>query len=458
MKQLFTLCLSVGLLTAAPLATTAAPSHPVRQATADDELVAYFTHRLEGDATPYASKAKLDLSEIRQARERVWQAWCEANRRLDEEKLATPGELMEASAASWQLPDSLEPNAVMPYYWGTKGGARPERGYPLFLYLHGSGPKAREWATGLAICRGFDDAPSLYFIPQIPNEGGYYRWWQRAKIYAWERLLRLAMVSGDYNPDKIYIVGISEGAYGTQRLTSYFADYLAGGGAMAGGEPLKNAPAVNCANTAFSLITGSYDAGFYRNTLTGYTAEAFDELAQGKDSMYMHRIELIPGKGHSIDYSTTTPWLSQFTRDPYPKYVSWENFPVDGCYRKGFHNLYVNEPSHVTKDGRTYYEEKIVGDTIILNVDTVAYETIQKDSIWGIDMKFKRNLAPAQHGNVTIFLNRSLVNLSRPVTVILNGNVVHHGKVPESLASMVNSCAYYGDPRRIYTAQVDVKW
>lgn len=51
---------------------------------------------------------------------------------------------------------------------------------------------------------------------------------------------------------------------------------------MAGGEPLKNAPAVNCANTAFSLITGSYDAGFYRNTLTGYTAEAFDELAQGK--------------------------------------------------------------------------------------------------------------------------------------------------------------------------------
>ena len=99
-----------------------------------------------------------------------------------------------------------------------------------------------------------------------------------------------------------------------------------------------------------------------------------------------------------------------------------------------------------------------MGDTIILNVDTVAYETIQKDSIWGIDMKFKRNLAPAQHGNITIFLNRSLVNLSRPVTVILNGNVVHHGKVPESLASMVNSCAYYGDPRRIYTAQVDVKW
>ena len=238
MKQLFTLCLSVGLLTAAPLATTAAPSHPVRQATADDELVAYFTHRLEGDATPYASKAKLDLSEIRQARERVWQAWCEANRRLDEEKLATPGELMEASAASWQLPDSLEPNAVMPYYWGTKGGARPERGYPLFLYLHGSGPKAREWATGLAICRGFDDAPSLYFIPQIPNEGGYYRWWQRAKLFAWDRLLRQSLAAGWVDPDRVYFFGISEGGYGSQRLASFYADYLAAAGPMAGGEPL----------------------------------------------------------------------------------------------------------------------------------------------------------------------------------------------------------------------------
>ena len=422
------------------------------------EMAAYFTQRIEHPSTFVpAQGASLSPEGLDAARANVWAAWQEANARLDEPRLPALRPLTADTKGALVLPDSLEPSATMDYYWGSKGEARPAAGWPVYIYLHGSGPRDREWSNGLRFATSlFEDAPSAYFVPRIPNEGGYYRWWQRAKIYAWERLLRLAMVSGDYNPDKIYIVGISEGAYGTQRLTSYFADYLAGGGAMAGGEPLKNAPAVNCANTAFSLITGSYDAGFYRNTLTGYTAEAFDELAQGKDSMYMHRIELIPGKGHSIDYSTTTPWLSQFTRDPYPKYVSWENFPVDGCYRKGFHNLYVNEPSHVTKDGRTYYEEKIVGDTIILNVDTVAYETIQKDSIWGIDMKFKRNLAPAQHGNV--FLNRSLVNLSRPVTVILNGNVVHHGKVPESLASMVNSCAYYGDPRRIYTAQVDVKW
>ena len=47
---------------------------------------------------------------------------------------------------------------------------------------------------------------------------------------------------------------------------------------MAGGEPLKNAPAENLGNTAFSLRTGAEDKGFYRDRLTGYTAAALDSL------------------------------------------------------------------------------------------------------------------------------------------------------------------------------------
>ncbi len=50
----------------------------------------------------------------------------------------------------------------------------------------------------------FDDAPSVYFIPQIPNMGDYYRWWQKAKQFAWEKMLRLAFVSGKINPNKVY--------------------------------------------------------------------------------------------------------------------------------------------------------------------------------------------------------------------------------------------------------------
>lgn len=94
-----------------------------------------------------------------------------------------------------------------------KGDSEPEEGFPLYLYTHGSGDKTSEWRTGINICQKFDDAPSVYFIPQIPNMGDYYRWWQKAKQFAWEKMLRLAFVSGKINPNKVYFFGISEGGY-----------------------------------------------------------------------------------------------------------------------------------------------------------------------------------------------------------------------------------------------------
>ena len=53
----------------------------------------------------------------------VWDAWCEANRELNEQKLAKPEDLQKGIKASWNLPEALEKNAVMPYYYGVKGSA-----------------------------------------------------------------------------------------------------------------------------------------------------------------------------------------------------------------------------------------------------------------------------------------------------------------------------------------------
>ena len=171
----------------------------------------------------------------------VWTAWCEANKGLQEEKLIAPDDLQQEKHSAWNLPTCLEPNATMPYYYGRKG-ASAENGAttkaPLFLYLHGSGPKQTEWANGIKLGQRFQDAPSIYFIPQIPNEGEYYRWWQLAKQYAWEKLIRQALASGEVDANRLYVFGISEGGYGSQRLASFYADYWAAAGPMAGGEPL----------------------------------------------------------------------------------------------------------------------------------------------------------------------------------------------------------------------------
>lgn len=421
------------------------------------DIACYFDDCLHAKGTSYENSKPLRRSETSAYRQWVWDAWKAANEKMEEEKLIPLGELSSSAEGAWHLPEELEPHAVMNYYWGSKGAERPSDGYPMFLYTHGSGPKQMEWETGLSICSLFEDAPSVYFIPQIPNEGSYYRWWQKSKQYAWERLFRQVLASGVVNPDKLYIFGISEGGYGSQRLASFYADYLAGAGPMAGGEPLKNAPAENCAHIAFSLLTGAEDYGYYRNILTGYVKDEFGRLRALHPELYTHRIELIPGRGHAIDYRTTTPWLRQHTRNPYPKYVCWEDFEMDGRHRKGFYNLLVKERSGEDASVRTRYEMTIVDNHVTLNVDDVVYETTQKDPQWGIEMKFEKRYVPATKGKVVIYLCDELVDLKKKVTVTVNGKLVFQGKVKPDLRNMVNSCAAFFDPRRIYPSSVEVE-
>lgn len=417
----------------------------------------YFTNYLNGQTTPYTDKTHIALSDIDKQQASVWQAWVNANNSFSEQKLPQLEKLADAKFGNWLLPASLEPNAIMSFYWGYKGEPIPQGGYPLFLYLHGSGPKEQEWSTGLLICNGFDDAPSAYFIPQIPNEGEYYRWWQKSKQFAWERLLRQAFVSNKFNPDKIYCFGISEGGYGSQRLASFYADYLAAAGPMAGGEPLKNAPVENCRNIAFSLRTGADDAGFYRNKLTQYTKDEFARLQSLYPNSFINKIELIPGHQHAIDYKPTTPWLKQHTRNPYPKSFNWENFEMDGLYRKGFYNLAVVERSNDNEESRTYYEMNINDNKIDLKAEIVTYKCIETDPYWGIQLKFEKSYQPATKGKIIIYLNEQLVDLKREVVLTVNGKELFKGIVKPELRHLINSCATFFDPQRLYPAAIEAE-
>lgn len=397
--------------------------------------------------------------DIAQNQKIVWDAWCEANHELNEQKLAKPEDLQKGVKASWNLPEALEKNAVMPYYYGVKGSAAGK--LPLFLYLHGSGPKEQEWATGLILGNRFQDGPSLYFIPQIPNEGDYYRWWQVAKQFAWEKLIRQVLVEGNVDANRLYVFGISEGGYGSQRLASFYADYWAAAGPMAGGEPLKNAPVENCANIGFSFLTGADDTGFYRNILTHYTQIAFDsaQLARPLDAdkhpLFVHRINLLPGMQHHIKYDLTTPWLKNFVRNPYPKTVLWEDYDMDGRHRSGFYNLQVL--TSPTKD-RTYYDMNIHNNVVKINIKEVEYTAVERDKHWGIEMRFNRNYTNAKGGRLRIYLNSELIDMNKPVTVIVNGKELYRKNVKANLQDMINSCTEYFDPYRVFPASIEINY
>lgn len=363
--------------------------------------------------------------------------------------------LSKANVTTWTLPDSLEPNAKMNFYLGVKGDM-PKDGYPVFLYLHGSGPREHEWANGLRLAKMFQDGPSMYIVPQIPQEGAWYRWWQRSKQWTWERILRILMSMPEVDKNRIYVFGISEGGYGSQRLASFYADYWAAAGPMAGGEPLINAPVENLAHVPLSFLTGDKDFMFYRHLLTKTTGEKLDSMQRLFPNEYKHRVELIPDKGHSIDYTPTTPWLAQHKRNAQPRHFIWENLEMDGLKRNAFYNLQVLEE---TDAYRTRYEFTANADNSIdIKVDGVKYNATWKDPHWGIDMLFSKDLTTAQHGHLRIFLSDQLVDLKKKVTVRINGKQVFCGKVKSSKKTRKLSQELWGDPMRDFKHAVEVNW
>ena len=297
----------------------------------------------------YSASDLVDVNDIESAQKRVWSLWKAANESFSEEKLQQIIAFdSENDFGYFKLPVELETkwefdgtywyntNEVvkMNYHWGYGGGSKPENGFPAFVYLHGSGGVSSEWNTGYSLCSQdyVKAGPSAYFVPRIPNgittDGfSFYRWWQKGKQYVWDKIIRqIFLGDSDIDPNRFFFFGISEGAYGSQRLASFYADYLAGVGPIAGGEPLVNAPSENSANIAFCLRTGSLDDSYGRNALTAAAKADFERLQAAHPGYYDHRIDVVEGAYHgtaNLLYYDTIPWLINKTRKTNPKYVYW---------------------------------------------------------------------------------------------------------------------------------------
>jgi len=382
-------------------------------------------------------------SQLNESRERIWRLWKQAN--TDTSELPVPtiasAEIKTYPVYKWKM----EAEDSMPFYYFSKE-AQPKTGYPLFLNLHGSGPKEEEFSATLYWSLLYKDAPAVYFIPQIPNELRY-RWCLKPEQYAWEKLFRLAMLSERINANKIYVMGISEGGYGSQRFGAFYADYLAGAGPMAGGELLSNAPVLNYRNIAFSLQTGENDNGYGRNTLTKRAKTVFDSLQIVYKSGFVHKIELQANKGHGIDYTKTTPYLIQYVRNPRPAKISWVLFPMYGRYRTSFYNVCIDQPLQI-KEGDEF--DRAVFDINMDKNKNIIYLKVKLQNAEG------DKTSAIKAGEISIFLSPDLVDLSKNVKVIYKGKLIFNKKLKLSDGVLAESCALFGDPERLFPAKVKV--
>ncbi len=440
----------------------------------DGEIVDYFSALLKDEN---ADMPDLNgLTPDAQTARHIWDLYAYSVKSTEGE-LSEPLDLIakyKAGAYDYSGELSLSNGEKMSYALGNKG-TKPAGGWPLFLNFHGSGDAKSEFDATFTWSAYYQDSPSLYFIPQSPKGGTGCRWFQPSRQKAWESIIRAAYVSGTVDPNKIYMMGISEGAYGTQRLCGYYADYLAGVGPMAGGEPMYSFAPANTANIFYCARTGEHDTMYGRLRCTRKAQEFWDKMAQEHPGYYEHYIDIMAGAGHSLyienpktyGYNGITAKLREHTRNPYPKYVYWENYALGNVNgesykcREGFYNLRALEGQNGKTDGNVHdaYEMTIEGNTITLNIYSVTVtptESVSEDG-WTMHVDAERTALPATTGKIRIYLNSELVDMDSPVTVIVNGKKAFEGKVAPSVATMIESTAFFFDPARVFPASVDVE-
>lgn len=83
-----------------------------------EKITTHFSGHLSGNADAYDDKSRLKSTDVKKMQQIVWDAWKEANNKFSEQKLINLDKLEKANSGKWTLPQELEPNAIMPYYWG----------------------------------------------------------------------------------------------------------------------------------------------------------------------------------------------------------------------------------------------------------------------------------------------------------------------------------------------------
>ncbi len=419
------------------------------------------------DATLAGEKATLpkDVTSLKAARvkpaqTRLWNAYTAAAKRAGWHKQLLPvpktirkhhrgGKKTKIVAATLKSGD-LE----MPYTFIAKG-KKPASGWPMFICLHGGGKyhgpekinahgwhvNSGEWQAQMNLTAGVYKPAGLYFIPRMADDR-LGRWWHKHNIDIFTRMIRLAILFNDVDPNKIYLMGISQGGYGTCHLAPFMADHLAAAGSMAGGmmtvtENLRNLP--------FRSDIGENDTMYKRIELAKQLHAAIDARQTTDPEGYTNILAIQKGRGHGIDYSKSPTWLARHTRNPHPDKIVWRCHQKDGIYRKHFYWLSLTD----TPEYGDEYELTATLDRTKNTVNITAYEftpPAEKDA----------NRKPLTSSRITVHLSDDMLNLDKPVTIILNGTQAFHGKLQRKASTILRNIVTRGDPNYAFPAEVTV--
>ncbi len=373
-----------------------------------------------------------------------------------------PAEWSAPTASGSQVEQSLTRGASTMRYTVARQGSSTDP-VPLFIGLHGGGGTAAsvndsQW---VAMQSYYKDSVTdgIYVAPRgISNNWNLH--FEADSYPLYDQLIERLIVQENVDPDRVYLLGFSAGGDGVYQVTPRLADRFAGAN-MSAGHP-NGVPGDNLANVPFLLQVGEFDTAYDRHLQTALYAQHLDGLAGTYAGLYTHDAYIHKDGTHNSPWSDRDPsgrgypviadynawlasgsrstvdtnsnavyWLQDHTRNPWPTQVVWQlGVWADRDGREvSSYWLAVDE----THRGTGY---------VVANYDASA----NRITLTATDV-------PA----LKVRLNHHMLDLGAPITVDVDG-VETVVDVYPSEALMAETLALRGDPRHIYSAELEVTW
>lgn len=442
----------------------------------------WFKNALDGKAAAYSADRSLSAAEVAATQAALWSDYKNAAIALGWDKqIAAPATVppLPSYEEFAKLPRNQRPKMpkfqgaeiscggeTMPYITLTKGD-KPAKGWPLFFQTHGGGstddklpgphgwePNSQDWQAQIGVVLFMLPKDGYYFIPRMANDNKG-RWWFKHNHIAFDKLIRHAILFRDVDPDRIYMMGISEGAYGTEALTPFWGDRFAGGCAMAGGAG-GGERFYNLRNTALRSDTGEHDIMYGRIKLVQEAHDYLEKLKKDDPAGYDHSLNIQAGKGHGVDYSPGPAWLNTKTRNNRPTKVCWFNYELDGQRRTDFSWLSLAKAPE--RDTLIIAEIDRASNTVEISAKITPPEVNNESAVYNTNTPEPvKNRIPLTGNSLFVHLDDKLVDLDKEVIIKVNGKQAFKGKLKRQAGFLADDIARHGDPGRIFPGRVEVK-